>query len=79
MGERNRGKQKAANAVKHDGSLLRLVDRFSDYSGRFVLRVCREAARLCSVTRSLSVSFLSTTLYWAQSRDGWAQKPGCID
>jgi hypothetical protein len=26
------------HALKHGGSLLRLVDRFSDYSGRFAVR-----------------------------------------
>jgi hypothetical protein len=31
---------KSRHAVKYDGSLLRLVDRFSDYSGRFAVQVC---------------------------------------
>ena len=41
---------KSRHAVKHDGSLLRLIDRFSDYSRRFALRVCSvQSVRLPSV------------------------------
>jgi len=34
------GKQKSRHAVKHDGSLLRLVDRLTDDSKQFAVRVC---------------------------------------
>jgi hypothetical protein len=39
-GEFFRRETKSRHALKHDGSLFRLVDRFSDYSRPFAVQAC---------------------------------------
>ena len=55
-----RGGTKSRHAVKHDGSLLQLIDRLSDCLTRFAARACSvpiDALTFCRPADSASICF----------------------